>query len=381
MENTPKSLRKSIALAGKVNAGKSSLLNAIIGQDLAIVSDAPGTTNDAVGKAFELAGLGPVTFYDTAGFEDETSLAPMRIEAAKKTIENADLVLVVVADNKLGLWEEDFIKTIKSPFIIVYSKADIYHHPEGVSTITGQGIEELKNKIVEKLADEKEAKILDGLVNSKDKVLLIAPIDKSAPKGRLILPQVQILRELLDINALPTIVQPEEVKDAVKDTTFSLAITDSRVVKEVAEMLPKKQKLTTFSILFGRLKGDFAEYAKGAAKIDNLKDGDKILIAEACSHTTEEDDIARTILPKLLRAYAKKDLVFNICSGKDFPKDLESYALILHCGSCMLTVKETMVRIEKCKSLNVPITNYGLTISKCQGVFDRVIEPITGKKQ
>lgn len=376
MENAPKSLRKSIALVGKVNAGKSSLLNAICGQELAIVSDIPGTTNDVVAKPFELLGLGPVTFYDTAGFEDESELANKRIEATKKIIETADLVMVIVGEDKLSLWEEKFIRNLKQQYIIVYNKADIHRHHEGVSCKTGEGIDKLKEKIINKLANEKDLKVLDGLVKAKEKVLLITPIDKSAPKGRLILPQIQIMREILDTNALPTLAQLEEVKDALSATNYHLVITDSRVVKEVVEILPKEQKLTTFSILFGKMKGDFYEFLRGAKTIDNLKDGDRILIAEACSHTTAEDDIARVLIPKLITSYTGKILTFEIASGRNLPKDLNTYRLVLHCGSCMLTPKETNVRIKTCKDLGIAITNYGLAISKCQGVLDRVTEPL-----
>ena len=375
MIETPKSLRKSIVLVGRTNVGKSSLINALCGEDVAIVSEVAGTTTDAVGKAYEFLGLGPVMFYDTAGLDDKSSLGEKRKAAAEKIIKTADLILVVTDKNELDDWEQKFTETLTTPYIAVHTKSDL--RGSGVSSKSGEGLEELRAQIIQKLTNKDENSILtnpDGtkLVSPKSKILLICPIDKSAPKGRLILPQVQVLRELLDIGAVATVVQLEELPDALSSQKYDLIITDSKVVKEVVSAIPKEQPLTTFSVLFGRQKGDFQEFLEGAKKIDDLKDGDKVLIAEACSHTTAEDDIARQMLPKLLNTYTKKNLEFDIVSGRNFPDDLEKYALVLHCGSCMLTPKETLTRIAECKAKNVAITNYGLTISKCQGVLDRV---------
>ena len=373
MQRTSRSLRKSIVLVGRTNVGKSSLINALCKEEVAIVSDVAGTTTDVVGKAYELLGFGPVMFYDTAGLDDESSLGEKRRIASWKIIKAADLVLVVTDKKELNEWEENFIKTLTAPYIVVHTKSDLDSASRGVSSKSGEGIEDLREQIIQKLNVTEDGKVLNGLIKAKDKVLLVCPIDKSAPKGRLILPQVQILRELLDIGTVVSIVQLEELEDALSQE-YDLVITDSKVVKEVVSILPKEQPLTTFSILLCRQKGDFKKFLEGAKKIDSLKDNDKVLIAEACSHTTAEDDIARQLLPKLISAYTQKNLEFDVVSGKNFPEDLQKYALVLHCGSCMLTPKETLVRIEECEKKGVDITNYGLAISKCQKVFNRVIE-------
>lgn len=375
MKTTPRGMRYKIALVGKTNAGKSSLINAICEQKVSIVSEIAGTTTDSIGKAYELIGFGPVVFYDTAGLGDETELGGERLRATLKTIKNSDFIIIVVGDDRISSIEKSVIKQLGSkPYLIVYNKADVTGCKGAISTKTGEGIEELRRKLVDIIPKVKERTILEGIVKKNDKILLVCPIDTSAPKGRMILPQMQTTREILDKRGIVITSQVEEVLNALK-LDPDLVITDSQAIKQVAEIVSENIPLTTFSILFGRLKGDYDVYIDGARFIDKLEDGDKILIAEACSHVTMEDDIGRKKLPLLLRNYTKKNLKFEFAKGKYFPENLSEFALILHCGSCMLTRTETLNRIEESRGVNVPITNYGMAISKCQGFLERVIDP------
>ncbi|MFC1659550.1 [FeFe] hydrogenase H-cluster maturation GTPase HydF [Pseudomonadota bacterium] len=373
-------MRYAITLIGRTNAGKSSLINAICEQNVSIVSKIPGTTTDTIGKAYELIGFGPVVFYDTAGLDDKSELGQKRQRATLKTLKNSDFTIVVIGDGQLTDLETNLINQLTIPHLIVYTKSDIIPNKDGVSAKTREGIAKLRTKLVSTIPIIKERTILDGLVKKTDKVLLVCPIDQSAPKGRLILPQVQVTREILDMQAIAITVQPKEISEALK-LNPNLVITDSQAIKEVAKIVPFSIPLTTFSILFGRLKGDYITYLEGAKSIDILKDGDKILIAEACSHITVEDDIGRDKLPILLKKYTGKNLQFEFSKGKHFPDDLNSFALILHCGSCMLTRTETLNRIETATDANIPITNYGMTLSKCQGLLERVVNPILINKK
>ncbi len=396
MAKAPRGERLIISLVGKRNAGKSSLINAIVGQDIAIVSDIAGTTTDPVAKHYELLPLGPVTFYDTAGIDDTGELGEKRVKATKKVLFKSDLALIVVDENGIDEKTEKIIleiKELKIPYIIVFNKIDIKEPLEKdirfadkiganhicVSAKTGENINELKNLII-KLAPSylKEERVLVGdLIKGGDIIVLVVPIDLAAPKGRLILPQVQTIREILDNDATAVVVKERELEDTLKNLAKkpALVITDSQVILKVSADVPEDIKLTTFSILFSRYKGELSEFVKGAKKIDELKDGDNVLIAEACSHHVQADDIGRVKIPRWLLQYTGKELNIEIASGSDFPEELEKFSLVIHCGACMLNRMEMMRRLNESVRRSVPITNYGIAISKLQGVLDRVIKP------
>lgn len=390
--NTPAGMRLTVALIGNRNAGKSTLLNRIVGQDVSIVSDYPGTTTDAVIKAFELIPVGPVSFYDTAGLDDTGELGMQRVKASQKIINRADMVLLVIGRDGLSWENERQINNLivgHVPFIPVFNFCDEHKVSEkdrsvllqysgvAVSARTGEGIERLKKRMVEILEPlTKEPPLIADIVRPKDRVMLVVPVDLAAPKGRLILPQVQVLREILDAGAMAMVVKESEVADMLKALAVKpeLVITDSQVVKEVAATVPEDIKLTTFSTLFARYKGDFAAQLAGAAVIDKLQDGDKILIAEGCSHHITCDDIGRVKIPNWMRTYTGKKLEFVWTQGTDFPEDVSSFALVIHCGGCMLSRPEIRRRLNECKRQGVQITNYGIVISKMQGVLNRIIK-------
>lgn len=393
---TPRAMRHIITLIGSRNAGKSSLINALCGQDVAIVSPEAGTTTDAVAKAYELLPLGPVTFYDTAGLDDNSSLGKQRIKASQKALYKADVALVVIGEKGFSDFDKQIttdLQNMKIPAVVVFNKSDIAlprsedkafceqkHLPFiAVSALNGQNIDELKKLIIEAVPEEdkKPTPLLGNLIQAKDTIVLVTPIDSSAPKGRLILPQVQVLREILDLHAFSVVTQVEELSDsigALKEKP-ALVITDSQAIAEVNKIVPEDISVTTFSILFARFKGDLKIMVDGAKTIDNLKDGAKILIAEACSHHAQDDDIAKVKIPALLRKYTQKRLDFTFCTGCDFPDDLEQYDLIVHCGACMLNRIEMNRRLKECVRRNVAVTNYGVAISKAQGILNRVIKP------
>ncbi len=384
VEKTQRGLRKRICLLGPVNAGKSSLMNALIGENVSIVSENPGTTTDSQTRAFEILGLGPVVFCDTAGFGDQTLLGKEREEAALKTLRESDLVLLIRTSSELSGSDKylyDLVCSLNLPYLVVYNKKDCYTPPLGsISTnaLTGEGVCLVLQEIKKALSQSGNEPVLNGLVSEGDHVLLVTPIDSSAPAGRIILPQVQVLRELLDKRAIATVIQTEELELALKRNEYDLVITDSKVIKEVLSIVSPHQKVLTFSVLFARTKGNFDTFLKGCTMIDSLKDGDRILIAEACVHTTHEDDIAKTVIPKLLEKRTGKRLSFSFTSGGKFPEDLSPYALIVHCGSCMLTRRQLLNRIERAESQQVPITNYGLCITKCQmGNIQRLISSLS----
>ncbi len=396
MTKAPRGERLIISIIGKRNAGKSSLINALVGQDIAIVSDVAGTTTDPVAKHYELLPLGPVTFYDTAGIDDVGELGQKRVKATKKIILKSDLVLFIVDESGVDRKTESFIleiKELKVPFIIVFNKVDLKEPEEKdirfadkiganhicVSAKTGKNILELKNLII-RLAPSylKQERVLVGdLIKGGDIVVLVVPIDLAAPKGRLILPQVQTIREILDNDGTAVVVKERELEDALRNLRKkpALVITDSQVILKVSADVPEDIKLTTFSILFSRYKGELSEFVRGAKKIDELKDGDNVLIAEACSHHIQADDIGRVKIPRWLLQYTGKELNIDIASGSDFPEDLEKYSLVIHCGACMLNRMEMMRRLNESLRRKVPITNYGIAISKLQGVLERVLKP------
>lgn len=392
----PRALRCAIAIVGRRNVGKSSLINALTGQDVAIVSSQAGTTTDAVAKPYELLPLGPVTFYDTAGLDDEGELGAQRMKATRKVLAKSDVAVVVCGENGVGSAEKKIVselEAMKVPFLIVFNKADASFPSADdfafcrsknirfveVSARQNQNVDELKKAVIETVpADFKKDPLLAGdLFDEGDVVVLVVPIDLSAPKGRLILPQVQVLREILDRNAVAVVTKEDKLAQTLagrKDKP-ALVITDSQVIRKVAATVPDDVRLTTFSILFARNKGDLGVMVDGARKIDSLRDGDKVLIAEACSHHVLSDDIGRVKIPNWLKQYTGRDLHFEFCQGGDFPENLEDYALVVHCGACMLNRVEMCRRLHECVRRGVPITNYGVAISKTQGVLDRVVAP------
>ncbi|HQC58309.1 MAG TPA: [FeFe] hydrogenase H-cluster maturation GTPase HydF [Candidatus Syntrophosphaera thermopropionivorans] len=397
MSSTPRGERLIITLLGNRNSGKSSLINALTNQEIAIVSEVPGTTTDPVAKRYELLPLGPVTFYDTAGLDDMGELGEKRIRAAYKVLFKTDMAIFVndgspFQENELKALQR--LKEMKLPVLVIFNKSDLRKPHQNniefcqdndlawisVSATTKENITVAKEKIIE-LAPfylKEERPLVRDIVHSGDRVILVTPIDASAPKGRLILPQVQVLRDLLDSGAVTTVVREFELNKALKalKSEPDLVITDSQVIQRVVNQLPPQVPLTTFSILFARYKGDLEALIKGCQKIDELKDGDRILIAEACSHHPQKDDIGRTKIPNWLKNYTQKDLNFDIAAGSDFPDNLEDYALIIHCGACMLNQKEMNNRIREAERRGVPITNYGLAISKLHGYFERTIAPL-----
>ena len=389
LNSTVSAERVHIGFFGLRNAGKSSLVNAVTGQKLSVVSDVKGTTTDPVKKAMELLPMGPVVIIDTPGIDDEGVLGEQRVERAKQILRQADIAILAV-DAQKGLQTADnelveLFKQRKLPYVIVYNKADLLPKlpPETaneiyVSAETGDGIHALKERIaaLAKTA-ENDRKIVSDLIESGDTVILVTPIDSAAPKGRLILPQQQTLRELLEAGALTTVVRETELEqalDALK-TPPRMVITDSQAFGVVSKIVPENIELTSFSILFARYKGDLATVIGGAAKLSHLKDGDKILISEGCTHHRQCQDIGTVKLPGWINNYTGKNLSFSFTSGTEFPDDLSDYALVVHCGGCMLNEKEMKSRLERCKEQDIPVTNYGIAIAQMHGILKRSLEP------
>ena len=391
-----KSMRLHIGVFGRTNVGKSSLLNKITNQEVSIVSDIAGTTTDVVEKSMELLPVGPVTFLDTAGLDDETELSGQRIEKTMKVVNRIDVAVVVCDFNGIGKFENDLIekfKELKIPYLVVVNKCDlapksfhidlkselsniIYTSVKKDEKIVFKFKEALVNLLPEDFVNS--PKIVGDLVPAKSTVILVIPIDKEAPKGRIILPQVQTLRDLLDNNCLSYVVKESELKDALDNlkTPPALVVTDSQAFKKVSEIVPENVSLTSFSILFARLKGDLDEFVNGARAIENLKDGDMVLILESCTHHAIEDDIGRVKIPNLLRKKTGKNLVIHNYAGHDFP-DIKDYKLIIHCGACMTNRREVLSRVLIANQNNVPITNYGVVISYCLGILPRAIKIFT----
>ena len=388
LQNIPASERVHIAFFGRRNAGKSSLVNAVTGQNLALVSDVKGTTTDPVSKAMELLPLGPVVITDTPGIDDEGDLGLMRVERAKQVLLKIHIaVLVTDANCELSPLEKELIKAIedkKLPLIIAKNKSDLLDLvPEKsqntiyVSALKGININELKDMLATLLKDAKnDKKILADIVNYGDKVILVVPIDESAPKGRLILPQQQTIRELLEIGATTIIVKPEELADALDSMKNPprLVITDSQSFGAVSKIVPDDIPLTSFSILFARYKGDLEKVVGGAFALDNLKDGDTLLISEGCTHHRQCKDIGSVKIPGWVKKHSGKELNFEFTSGGEFPEDLSKYAAIIHCGGCMLNEKEMKSRLERAGAKSVPITNYGIAIAHMHGILKRSIK-------
>jgi [FeFe] hydrogenase H-cluster maturation GTPase HydF len=399
MNTTPKSLRLQIAIFGRTNVGKSSVLNMLAGQDVAITSPVPGTTTDVVEKSMELLPVGSVVFLDTAGLDDTGELGALRTERARRVFDRAEVVLLVLEPAAWGEWEEGVLKTAaarKVPVIPLINKIDIAGPtPELLTALKAHGLEpvlcaatdkarrepavaEVKKRLLA-IAEPNPAPkaILGDLVPPGKTAVLIIPIDKEAPKGRIILPQVQAMRDLLDHGALSLTAREHEYPQALAALKEppALVVCDSQVVDFMVEHTPPGVPCTTFSILFARFKGDLAAYAAGAAAIRRLKPGDRGAVLEACSHHAIEDDIGRVKLPRWLRETVGGDLKIDTFAGRDLPPDLASYKLAIQCGGCMLTRTEILNRMGKAGAAGVPITNYGTAISECKGVLERVLSP------
>lgn len=395
LNQTPAAERIHIGIFGKRNAGKSSVINAITGQDLAIVSDVKGTTTDPVLKSMELLPLGPIVLIDTPGLDDVGELGALRIQKAYQMLNKTDIAVLVV-DGSVGMTNEDQqilsrIKQKNIPYIIVYNKSDLLsttplniqqeHSVIAVSAKNGYQIEELKEKIAGLLPKEQSAKkIVGDLLSPLDFVILVIPIDSAAPKGRLILPQQQTIRDILDAGAVSITVKDTELKDTLAKLPIKpkLVITDSQAFEKVAKEVPQDISLTSFSILFARYKGNLDTVASGAKTLDQLKDGDTVLICEGCTHHRQCDDIGSVKLPRWILEHTKKDILFSFTSGTEFPEDLSGYQLIIHCGGCMLNEREMKYRLRCAKDQNVPITNYGTAIAHMKGILNRSLKPFTG---
>lgn len=397
--NTPKANRLHISVFGRRNVGKSSFINVFLGQQLSIVSNTPGTTTDPVEKAYELQPFGPIVLIDTAGIDDEGDLGLLRIEKTKEVIKRTDLALLILEPGVFSEFEEQIISLLderKIPYVTVINKIDIFEKDnltsfekeisskiKGValkcSALNNLNVDKVKDALVKKLDEiSPDPPILSDLVNSPDVVLLVVPIDKEAPKGRLILPQVQTIRELLDVDVPVVVVKDKELRytiDQILAVKPALVVTDSQVFLKVDADVPSDIKMTSFSILFARQKGDLDIYVKGARAIEGLKDGDKVLIAELCSHRPLSEDIGRVKIPRWLKQYTGKNIEFEVGVGKDLPRDLSEYALIIQCGGCVVNRRLIVSRIEDAKKVGVPITNYGVCISYLHGIMDRALLP------
>lgn len=420
MNETPSADRVHIGFFGRRNAGKSSIVNKVTGQELAVVSDVKGTTTDPVSKAMELLPMGPVVIIDTPGIDDEGHLGELRVRKAKQVLNRVD-VAVLVVDATVGKTsvDEELIRIFKEkeiPYLVVYNKADLLKTKDGnpfssenklnqnthagtvkensvsqkqdheiqnteqsiyASAATGQNIYELKEKIASlAVTDDLKLRLVGDLLEPSDFAVLVVPIDKAAPKGRLILPQQQTIRDVLEAGAAAIVIKENELSNTLETLGKKpkLVITDSQVFAKVSKETPKDIWLTSFSILFARFKGNLKTAVAGAAAIDRLKDGDKILISEGCTHHRQCDDIGTVKLPRWIRNYTGKDLEFEYSSGRDFPEDVTKYNLIVHCGGCMLNEREMRYRQKCALDQEIPITNYGIAIAYMQGILKRCVE-------
>lgn len=393
-QSVPKAQRLTLALVGKTNVGKSTLLNLIAGQAVAITSPIAGTTTDVVEQAMELRPFGPVLWLDTGGWDDTTALGEARKARTARALARADIIIGVAASTPEAQPDAELLRVIREsgkPVIVVLTHTDVTPaSPQLLEAYRAAGAQVLvkreprdtflntfKGALTMVLPKEFVAppELLAGIVPPGGTVLQIIPIDSQAPKGRLILPQVNVLRNALDRNFISVVVTEDRIKEAVERFRPDLAICDSQVVGRMIADLPPDLPATTYSILMARLKGDLPSLAAGAAAIRRLKDGDTVLIGEACTHHAAEEDIGRVKIPALLRKKTGKQLTFEVASGKDFPTDLQRYALIIHCGGCMINRAFMLWRIDQAKQATVPITNYGVAISEAQGVLERVLQP------
>lgn len=390
LNETVSAERVHIAFFGRRNAGKSSLVNAVTGQELAVVSEVAGTTTDPVRKAMELLPLGPVVIIDTAGIDDEGRLGGLRVKKTRQVLNSADIAVLVVDGTKgMGESDRELLEIIKEkglPYIVAFSKSDLLEDGgrEGgkneiyVSAVKNKNIYELKEMLANLVKNGDDGKkLVSDLIECGDKVVLVVPIDKAAPKGRLILPQQQTIRDILEAGASAVVCRDTELADTIASLNRKpkLVITDSQVFEKVSKTVPQDIMLTSFSILFARYKGELSELVKGARQIEKLCDGDKVLISEGCTHHRQCGDIGSVKLPKWLEEYTGKKLEYKFSSGNDFPEDLSEFSLVIHCGGCMLTPREMHRRMGVCTDNSVPMVNYGVAIAQMHGILDRSLEP------
>lgn len=388
LNSTPNANRIHIGFFGLRNAGKSSVVNAVTGQDLSIVSDTKGTTTDPVYKSMEILPLGPCTIIDTAGFDDIGEIGELRVKKTKQVLNKTDIALLIV-DATIGLssYDNTMIELFKAkdiPFLIVYNKSDLVpnfttdmSNAICISALQNKGIFELKQKISTLVsAEDFTLKIVGDLLKPNDFVVLVIPIDSSAPKGRLILPQQQVIRDILEASAVSVVTKETELKQTLNSLGKSpvMVITDSQAFKRVSKETPRDIKLTSFSILMARYKGILDTTVKGVRAIETLKDNDTILISEGCTHHRQCEDIGTVKIPKWLQEYTKKNLNFEFTSGTGFPEDLSKYSLVIHCGGCMLNEREVKYRMKSAIDQSVPFTNYGIAIAYMNGILNRSIE-------
>ncbi len=387
LNDTPSGERVHIGFFGRRNAGKSSLVNAVTGQDMAVVSDTKGTTTDPVSKAMELLPLGPVMIIDTPGFDDEGALGAQRVKKARQVLNRADVaVLVVDAAEGMKPCDRELLALFREkdiPYLVAWNKRDLLAQLPAlraedvyVSALTGAGVEELKERIAHlSHVQEEKLQLVGDLLHPGDIVLLVIPIDKAAPKGRLILPQQQVIRDVLEADAAALCVKEFELRETLErlKTPPALVVTDSQVFAKVSADVPPEVPLTSFSILMARYKGLLAAAVQGAAAIDGLRDGDRVLMAEGCTHHRQCDDIGSVKIPRWLRQYTGRRLEIETTSGRAFPEDLSPYRLVIHCGGCMLNEREVRYRMKTAQDRQVPITNYGVAIACMQGILRRSI--------
>ena len=390
LNETASADRLHIGFFGKRNAGKSSLVNAVTGQELSVVSDVLGTTTDPVRKAMELLPLGPVVIIDTPGLDDEGALGELRVKKARQTLNLVDIAIVAVdATRGLGREEKELCELLKAksiPFVIAYNKSDLLdgipptqnENEIYVSALTGANINALKEKIGASVnAAEEQRVIVSDLIQKGDTIVLVVPIDKAAPKGRLILPQQQTIRDILDAGAFALVCRDTELAELLDSlkTPPRMVITDSQAFGKVSRIVPSEIELTSFSILFARYKGNLRGAVRGAAMLDKLADGDTVLISEGCTHHRQCGDIGTVKLPYWISEYTRKKLNFEFTSGRDFPEDLSKYSLVIHCGGCMLTEREMQYRARHSSDSGLPMTNYGIVIAHTHGILRRSLEP------
>lgn len=394
MNKTPMANRKSIVLAGNRNAGKSTLFNKLIGYERSIVSDVAGTTTDPVWKASEIIGFGPVKIVDTAGIDDIGVLGAQRVKKSQEELKEADLIIYLINILEIkGISETgNIIEAFKKKYsdkqiIFAINKCDLkdketlnrlkdsFEEVEFISDKSEASYERILSKIIEKLKNTEEEKdLLEGMLEAGETALLVVPIDTEAPKGRLILPQVQLIRACLDNGIKIVVCRDEELEETISEIKkIDLVITDSKVFEKVGKIVPKDIKITSFSILFARQKGDIDEFLNGARKLNELKDGEKILIAESCTHTVSHEDIGQVVIPNLIKKKTGKKLEFVFSYGKTLPENLNDFALIIQCGGCMMSRNNMMNRVYKARKKNIPITNYGVVLAYLKGVFERAV--------
>ena len=396
MQQAPKSLRLHIGLFGRRNAGKSSLLNALTRQEVSIVSEVPGTTTDPVEKPMEMLPIGPVLWIDTAGLDDSGALGEQRIEKTRRIFDRAEVGILVVDAGRWDGFEEEILQELQRrnvPVVVAFNKSDIKQPLAAlqeklssqkvpfVETIAsqGQGVLELREAMLKVVPEEflRPPPLVADLVPPGEMAVLVVPIDTEAPKGRLIVPQVQTIRDLLDGDSFCMVVKERELREALGrlKSPPALVITDSQAFLKVSADTPPEVRMTSFSILFARQKGDLRQFVEGALAIERLRPGDRVLIAEACSHHPIGDDIGRVKIPRWLKQYVGGDVKIDTMQGHDFPADLEEYRLVVHCGACMWNRREMLARMDRCRQAGVPICNYGMTIAYTLGIFDRALAP------